>query len=105
MADRHAPVRHTCPDIDKYIKSIKWAMCRDLSKLSESELLNVAETMNSELDDCIGYLEELRSSNGKLRDWGHDLVSDLEWQDKEIEKLEEKVTALEEHIQLHVELD
>lgn len=105
MAERHAPVQHTCPDIDKYIKRIRWALCRDLNRLSETDLLSVAESMNSELEDCIGYLEELRSSNGELRDWGHELVSDLESQDKEIDRLTNELSKLEEHILLHIQLD
>lgn len=105
MADRHAPVRHTCPDIDKYLKRINWAVCNKLKGLEYDDLLSIAETMNDELNDCINYLEELRSSNGELRDWGHDLVSDLEYQDKEIRRLEDRVSQLEEHVQLHAELD
>jgi predicted nuclease with TOPRIM domain len=107
MAHRHAPVQHTCPDIDKYIKSIKFALIseREIDRLNEDDLRSLACDMSAELERCIDYLEELRSSNGELRDWGHDLVSDLDDQDKEINRLTNRVDQLEEYIQLHVELD
>lgn len=75
-----APVKHTCPDIDKYIKWIKQCICkdRDLKNMNEQDLLETAQAMNSQLEECIGYLEQLRSSNGELRDWGEGLDNELE---------------------------
>lgn len=107
MAYRNVPIQHTCPDIDKYIKYIRWALVteRDIDRFNEEDLRSSACTMSNELESCISYLEELRASNGELRDWGHDLVSDLDDQDKIIGRLEDKVSELEEHIQSHVELD
>jgi len=85
MADKHyrEPIRHTCPDIDKYIKWIKMTIVkdRDLKNMDEKELFDAASSMASELDNCIGYLEELRKSNDKLRCWGieeADRVDELE---------------------------
>jgi hypothetical protein len=65
------PIGHTCPDIDKYIKEIKWQIVKDreLQNMDERELYDTASSMSSQLEYCIGYLEELRSSNGKLRQW------------------------------------
>ena len=72
MEHPREPIKHTCPEIDKYIKSIKFALFkeRELEKLSEEELMDAATTMSSELEYCIEYLEELRRSNDTLRRWG-----------------------------------
>lgn len=92
-----APVKHTCPDIDKYIRYIKMVTCkdRDLKNMNEQELYDTAAAMNSELEDCIGYLEELRSSNSELRDWGEGLDSELQDAANKIDELEQKVEKLQ----------
>ena len=66
------PIKHTCPDIDKYIKWIKFEIVkdRDLKNFSEQELFDAASSMSSQLESCIEYLEELRNSNNILRQWG-----------------------------------
>ena len=66
------PIKHTCPDIDKYIKWIKMQIVkdRDLKNMDEKELFDVASSMSSELEECIDRLEELRKSNDTLRQWG-----------------------------------
>lgn len=72
MSHKREPIKHTCPDIDKYIRCIKNVIVsdRDLLRSSEEELLEAARDMASELENCIGYLEELRKSNSTLREWG-----------------------------------
>lgn len=77
------PIKHTCPDIDKYIKWIKMAIVkdRDLKNMDENELREAASSMASELENCIDWLEELRKSNDTLRSWGieeAERVDDLE---------------------------
>jgi len=88
-----APVKHTCPDIDKYIKYIKMCICkdRDLRNMNERDLYDTASAMNSQLEECIDYLEQLRSSNGELRDWGEGLDKELEEAANKIYELEEKL--------------
>jgi hypothetical protein len=87
MSNKHnrEPIKHTCPDIDNYIKWIKFEIVkdRDLKNMDEKELFDAASSMASKLDDCIGYLEELRKSNDILRCWGieeADRVDELEVQ-------------------------
>lgn len=84
------PIKHTCPDIDKYIKSIKSEILkdRDLERLNESELFDAASSMSSELERCIDWLEELRQSNQTLRNWG---ISEAE----EVDSLNNYVSELE----------
>jgi predicted nuclease with TOPRIM domain len=88
-----APVKITCPDIDKYIRWIKLVMVkeRDLANMNEKDLFDTASAMNSELQECIGYLEDLRSSNSALRDWGEGLDEELEAAAAQISELEDKL--------------
>lgn len=92
-----APVKITCPDIDKYIKYIKMCICKtsDIKNMSEDNLRDTALSMNDELENCIGYLEDLRSSNSALRDWGEGLDEELEEAANRINELEEKIEKLE----------
>ena len=92
-----APVKHTCPDIDKYIKSIKQAIYRDrdLKNMDEKELYEAASSMGSELECCIDYLEDLRKSNGELREWGEELDKELRDAADEIYNLEQKIEELQ----------
>jgi len=85
-----APVKHTCPDIDKYIKWIQMSICkkRDIKTMTEEELRDTCSAMNSQLEECIDYLEQLRSANGELRDWGEGL-------DKELEEAANRIYDLE----------
>lgn len=91
MSDKHdrEPIKHTCPDIDKYIKDIKWAIVKDreLKYMNEKELFDAASSMSDELKNCINYLDELRESNHILRSWGieeAERVDELESQLEEI---------------------
>lgn len=72
MSHNREPIRHTCPDIDKWIKSIKVDIVkdRDLKNMDHESLFDAASSMSSELERCIEYLESLRKSNDKLRCWG-----------------------------------
>lgn len=86
-----APIKHTCPEIDRYIKFIKQAIYKDsqLRSLNESELFKVASDMSTELEACIDYLESMRESNKILRDWGEELY-------EKVDELEEEIKALNE---------
>jgi predicted nuclease with TOPRIM domain len=85
-----APVKHTCPDIDKYIKYIKMCICkeRDIKNMTEEELKDTCSAMNSQLEECIDYLEQLRSSNHQLREWGDGLDEALDIAESRIDQLE-----------------
>jgi hypothetical protein len=87
------PIKHTCPDIDKYIKWIKSDITQDrhLRNMDEKDLFDVASTMSSRLEDCIGYLEELRSSNDTLRCWGIEEAEEVDSLKNYVEELEEKL--------------
>lgn len=74
MSHQREPVKYTCPDIDRAIRSIKSAIVKDmdLKGMDERELRETASAMSDELGCCIDYLEDLRSSNDKLRRWAKD---------------------------------
>jgi predicted nuclease with TOPRIM domain len=92
-----APVKETCPDIDKYIKYIKMAIVkdRDLRSMDEKELYDSASSMADELENCIDYLEELRGSNHALREWGNGLNDELETAANQIFDLEQKLEKID----------
>ncbi len=93
-----APVKNTCPDIDKYIKWIKMAIVkeRDLQRMKESDVFDCAVSMASELENCIGYLEDLRASNDSLRCWGECLEEELHDAGQQINDLENHLEELKE---------
>jgi len=74
------PIKHTCPDIDKYIKWIKMEIVkdRDLKNMNEKELYESASSMSSQLEACIDYLEDLRRSNDTLRVWGIEEATEVD---------------------------
>jgi len=88
-----APIKNTCPDIDKYIKWIKMAIVkeRDLQRMKESDVFDAAVSMANELESCIGYLEDLRASNDALRCWGEGLEEELHDAAQQISELEDKI--------------
>ena len=96
-----APIKNTCPDIDKYIQWIKQALVKEryLQGYSEKEVFDAAVAMANELEECIGYLENMRTSNGELRDWGTGLEEELHQAATEISNLEDKVAELEQKIE------
>lgn len=80
-----APIKHTCPDIDKALKHIKnaWSEIKD-----SVEDRKTKDSIEWELDMVGDILEELRSSNDTLRSWGCDL-------EKTITELEDQVYDFE----------
>jgi len=95
MSDKHdrEPIKHTCPDIDKYIKYIKMQILKhsELQRLNEQERFDAAFSMSNQLEECIDYLEELRNSNHTLRMWGIEEAEEVDSLKNYIEELESKV--------------
>lgn len=93
------PIKHTCPDIDQYIKWIKFEIVkdRDLKNMDEKELFDVASSMSSQLESCIDYLEELRKSNDTLRQWGIEEARNVDDLEAMVYELESKVPFEESH--------
>lgn len=87
------PIKHTCSDIDKYIRWIKMEIVkdRDLKNMDEKELFDVASSMSSKLEECIDYLEELRKSNDTLRQWGIEEARNVHDLEARVYELESKL--------------
>lgn len=75
-AQRKEPVPQTCPVIDSTLR---------------------------ELDSCYtlvsGVLEDLRKSNSALRDWGNELLEELEAVEKELDGVLDEKRELEQEVE------
>jgi len=93
------PIKHTCPDIDKYIKWIKFEIVkdRDLKNMDENQLFDTASSMSSQLESCIDYLEELRKSNDTLRQWGIEEANNADYYETKFYELGSKFPLEESH--------
>lgn len=90
MSHPREPIPHTCPQVDKITRKIKdqlkqapryWSDLVDINRLQE-----LAEEMQSLLEDCDNEFESLRRSNELLRNWGEQEATDCD-------KLEERTTC------------
>jgi|SRR6187402_421618 len=94
-----APVKYTCPDVDKVIKMLQAIAqtAKEGMRYTDKSDDNYQRFKDCEwdIDDIIGRLEDLRSSNRELREWGEALESELEDAATEINRLE---TELEEKV-------
>ena len=75
---RRGPVGYTCPDIDRFIKEI------DNAKDYLQDALNI-------ISDFEGQLEDLRSDNDALRNWGHEQEDRADSLELELEELKSKL--------------
>lgn len=79
-----APVKHTCPDIDKVIKWIRDCEGEEIDKYF--------------IKNIVVDLEELREANSKLRNWGESLEEELHEAALRIDDLENTIEELKETI-------
>jgi hypothetical protein len=92
-----APVKNTCPDIDKAIKRIKLAVrCADngRSQFKGEDAEIYFKDISDEIDGLEGMLEDLRSSNDALRKWGEGLFDEVESLSTYVNELEEKLEGM-----------
>lgn len=86
----NAPIGNTCPKIDSvisFINGIKW----DLEDEDE-------EILSRESKEIIEVLEEIRTANSTLREWGNQEFQDKEYLEKERDEMEGKIQELEKEI-------
>ena len=94
----NAPIGHTCPKIDTVISFLDGIDCEEIHPNDIKTIINV--------------MEEIRSANSTLRDWGNDLcrqVDELQGEvDDEIrrnDKLQDEISDLKSEIKdLQLEL-
>lgn len=93
-----APVKHTCPDIDRAIKQVNSAIksAYDGQKRHEKRTDDWYDyhEIVSDLEGLEGALEDLRSANTFLREWGEGLTDELESSANYINELETKLEQL-----------
>ena len=87
-----APIRHTCPNIDKTIKRLK--TIREHMDDMVSHMNDMVKWVESELSDIEYELEELRSDNSSLRDWGHEQEDRVKELEEELKKHKEEVEKI-----------
>lgn len=75
-AQRKEPVPQTCPVIDSTLRELE--SCYNL---------------------VAGVLEDLRKSNSALRDWGNELLEELEAAEKELDKVLGENRELEQEVE------
>lgn len=98
---RHAPVKNTCPDIDSIIKTVEaiiGQMEYHQKKSEDDDLQDDLRSWCGDLSDLThkrGELETLRESNAKLRDWGHEMASDAESLEEQLEEKQRIIDDLE----------
>lgn len=94
-----APVKHTCPDIDKVIKTLNRVIKeidyrrKIIDKNSEED--DILYGIASDISDIPDILEDLRNANDSLRTWGEGLDKELNNAVDEIYELEQKVEELQ----------
>lgn len=103
----NAPIKNTCPDIDKVVSAVKTIqrLCKLDGTETEEDLVNIISDIESEIFGQDGAMEELRDANSRLRDWGnseHERANESEEEAyslrKEITNLEEEKTDLEKNL-------
>jgi len=96
----NAPIGNTCPMINNVIDVLNNLDSYDVN--NSDELLE----MQSEVKKGIEILEQIRSANSDLREWGNDLYCDKEDLEKENDNLKDEVSELQSKIsQLESEID
>jgi len=75
----NCPVRNTCPSINNAVDYLKDA----LTDLNDALKCEDREDMIFEIESAISRIEnidmeDLRSENAKLREWGENLLSELD---------------------------
>lgn len=85
-----APVKNTCPDIDRMQKSLKYAIKEAEYAMKRYEMGQSAQdamqTSIDEMSTAIDVLEDLRRSNDLLRQWGTEQENRAEQLEEELNK-------------------
>lgn len=86
-----APVKHTCPDINKVIKKLESMQVLAQQGMEDHERFSDEydryKQIEWDIDSIIDSLEDLRKANSALREWGEKLDDKVEELKEEIEEL------------------
>lgn len=91
--DDNAPIGHTCPKIDSVIQAI------------HSLYISSEEMTRQQYTDFEKLMEEIRSANSTLREWGNEecrradeLEKDLDDANRQLDNLKEEIESLKSEI-------
>ena len=97
----NAPIGNTCPAIDKIIDKMeeakndaKWCMDNP-DENSDDELTNIIWN----LDYAISDMEQIRSDNSTLRDWGNEIYNEKDELERERDDLLLRIEELESELE------
>jgi len=85
MARDNAPIGNTCPiinDVVRYIEGFKFD-----------------EDFEYEKSQCLSVVEDIRSANQTLRDWGNEMHDEKEELQGQVDSLESEVVDLKDKIE------
>jgi hypothetical protein len=85
MSRRGEPVKHTCPDIDRLIKTVTEIVlnfCKEEDMEDTLSLMSDWKALESLGIGKWSELETLRNSNHSLREWGVEMYEDAENMEK-----------------------
>ena len=88
-----APVKHTCPNIDRMIKHLKEAVRsaeHGKRDFKGEDSYSYFDNILDEIDGLESDLENLRSDNDALRKWGHDLEKQVDSLENDLENCIQK---------------
>jgi chromosome segregation ATPase len=83
----NAPIGHTCPKIDSVISSI------------HSLYLSSEEMSKKEYEDFEKLMEEIRSANSTLREWGNEQCDRAEEFEKDLDNSQREVDYLKNEVE------
>lgn len=83
----NAPIGHTCPKIDSIISTI------------HSLYMSSEEMSKSQYTEFEKLMEEIRSANSTLREWGNEQYERADEMEKDYDYAQNKVSDLEQEIE------
>jgi predicted nuclease with TOPRIM domain len=94
-----APIKHTCPDIDKIINKLTKAKAEIDLEPGEISDLN-RDRCQSYIDEAIDGMEDIRNDNSTLRDWGENMEVKKEQESDRADEAENENAELKQEITL-----
>ena len=94
-----APIKHTCPDIDSVIKKVKVALVAADKGYRMTDKDSVENDLFYEIDSALSgvedEMEDLRTANATLREWGEEMEGKYSDWETTAHELEDRVEQLE----------
>ena len=94
------PVGNTCGDIDSILNVIRSIekLCALNGNEKANDLSSIIEDVEFELRGCDSMMEDLRSANSMLREWGNNEAQEVDRLEDELYGANRKIVELEQRI-------